>query len=62
MLLFENETKTGGGPIERHEYNVIRNELVLYFKDSFVANKVVNFGAVKHGEQTYIAKKYEIKG
>ena len=61
VLLFENESKTGGGMIEYHEYNESSKQLILYFQEGFVAERVLNFGQVNFKSKTYIPIKYEGK-
>ena len=62
VLLFETEQKTGGGLIEKHEYDESSKQLVLYFKEPSVAERVLNFGSVFFKEKTYNPMKYELKG
>jgi hypothetical protein len=59
MLLFESEPKTGGGKIEKHEYNASSKQLVLFYQESFVAERVLNFGPIKFKTKTYIPIKFE---
>jgi hypothetical protein len=57
FLLFENKAKSDGGRINHHEYDESNGDLVLDFEESSVAERVINFGPIKWGTNTYIAKK-----
>ena len=61
-LLFENEKKSGGGPIESYKFDKYSRELVINFKDVAIAQRVIEFGPISIANKTYRAKKYQPKG
>ena len=56
LMLFENEKRSGGGPIERHEYDKSRNCLVLYFENPEIVKRVIKFGPVILKSKKYVAE------
>ncbi len=60
LLNFENGRKSGGGKIRKHEYNNDNGNLIIYYEDSKVALRVLNFSTVKIGGMFHEAKRYGI--
>ena len=61
LLLYENEAKSGGGKIESHEYDELNKELVIQYKETSVAQRVLDFGPIDFLQDTYTATKYKPK-
>ena len=59
LLYFENEKKSGGGEILKHDYN--NGNLIIHYKNKNTVKSVLNFGDVKINRSIFRAKKYEIK-
>ena len=57
-LIFENEKKTGGGPVRKFKYNKENGNLVIYYEDKNVAQRVLNYSPVKNLGKIFKAKAY----
>jgi hypothetical protein len=56
LMLFENEKKTGGGPILKTKYDDYEKSLLIFYEEFETAKRVINFGTVKFRGFNYTAQ------
>lgn len=59
LSLYENEKKTNGDDIKKHEYDGENQILIIYYENPSIAKRVINKGKVEFLNKTYQAKKYK---
>lgn len=61
LLLFEDEKKSGGGEIEKHEYDNESNVLTIYYENQEIAKRVLDHSGVNYKNTVYKAKPALVK-
>lgn len=61
LLLFENNNKTSGGPIESHDYDKEIRVLTIVYEDEDVARQVLDRQTISFKEKTFNVKPFKKK-